>query len=459
MKLDSTMIRAALIASFAKLNPVAPDPQPGDVRGRGRRRDHHHRLADPGVRRRAARRRRRAGLVHVHGRDLALADGRVRQPRRGARRGPRQGAGRCPAGDAHGHHRPPARRARGAGLGAAARRRGRRRGRGGHSRRRDRDRGHRLGGRVGDHRRIGAGDPGVRRRPQRGHRRHPRALGPDRGRDHPGARQELPGSDDRPGRGCRAAQDPERDRAQHPARGADPGLPAGRRLAAPVRALRQHRGLRRDPDRAAGGVDPDHDRRAAVRDRDRRHGPTRAPQRARALRPCGRGLRRHRRAAARQDRHDHARKPRGDRVHPDARRQRGGSRRGGPDRLARRRNARGPFDRRAGEAVRDPRARVRPRSGDLRPVLGRDPDERRRPRRQPAAQGRRRRDSRLRRGAGRPGPGRAAGSGRPDRPRGGHTAGGGPRRAGARRHLSQGRGQGGDAACGSTTCGRWASAR
>ena len=31
------------------------------------------------------------------------------------------------------------------------------------------------------------GDPRVRRRPQRGDRRHARALRPDRGRDHPGA--------------------------------------------------------------------------------------------------------------------------------------------------------------------------------------------------------------------------------------------------------------------------------
>ena len=50
----------------------------------------------------------------------------------------------------------------------------RRRGRGGGAdpRRRHRDRGHRLGRRVGDHRRVRAGDPRVRRRPQRGHRRH-----------------------------------------------------------------------------------------------------------------------------------------------------------------------------------------------------------------------------------------------------------------------------------------------
>ena len=149
----------------------------------------------------------------------------------------------------------------------------------------------------------------------RRHRRHQGALRPDRRRDHPGARQVLPRPHDRPGRGRRAAQDAERDRARHPARGADPDLPHRRRLAAPVRALRRHRTLGDDADRAARGADPDHDRGAALGDRDRRHGPPRAPQRARPLRPRGRGLRRLRRAAARQDRHDHARQPRGDRVH------------------------------------------------------------------------------------------------------------------------------------------------
>ena len=55
-------------------------------------------------------------------------------------------------------------------------------------------------------------------------------------------------------------------------------------------------------DRAARRADPDHDRRAALGDRDRRHGPARAAQRARDVRARGRGVRRRRRAAARQDR-------------------------------------------------------------------------------------------------------------------------------------------------------------
>ena len=63
-----------------------------------------------------------------------------------------------------------------AGLRAGPRRR--RRGRGGRAdpRRRHRDRGHRLRRRVGHHRRVGARHPRVRRRPQRRHRRHARAL-------------------------------------------------------------------------------------------------------------------------------------------------------------------------------------------------------------------------------------------------------------------------------------------
>ena len=113
--------------------------------------------------------------------------------------------------------------------------------------RRHRDRGHRLGRRVGDHRRVGAGGARVRRRPLGGHRRHPGALRPDRGRDHPGARAELPRPDDRPGRGRRAAQDAERDRAQHPARRPDAGLPRRRRHAAPVRRVLRHRRLGRRP--------------------------------------------------------------------------------------------------------------------------------------------------------------------------------------------------------------------
>ena len=54
--------------------------------------------------------------------------------------------------------------------------------------------------------------------------------------------------------------------------------------------------------RAAGLPDPDHDRRTALGHRHRRHGPAGTPQRAGHVGPCGRGGRRRRRAAARQDR-------------------------------------------------------------------------------------------------------------------------------------------------------------
>ena len=65
--------------------------------------------------------------------------------------------------------------------------------------------------------------------------------------------------------------------------------------------------------------------------------------------------------------------------------------------LARRRDARGPLDRRARQAVRHPRARHGRRRRRVRPVHRADADERRRPRRPAAAQGRRRRGDRVRR--------------------------------------------------------------
>ncbi len=63
--------------------------------------------------------------------------------------------------------------------------------------------------------------------------------------------------------------------------------------------------------RAARLPHPDDDRRPSLRDRRRRHGPDDARQRHRHVGARGRGRRRLRRAAARQDRHDHARQPAG----------------------------------------------------------------------------------------------------------------------------------------------------
>jgi hypothetical protein len=73
-----------------------------------------------------------------------------------------------------------------------------------------------------------------------------------------------------------------------------------------------------DPRGAADHADPDHDRGPALGDRHRRHGPAGALQRARQIGPRGGSRRRYRRAAARQDRHDHDRRPPGERVPPAA---------------------------------------------------------------------------------------------------------------------------------------------
>ena len=65
---------------------------------------------------------------------------------------------------------------------------------------------------------------------------------------------------------------------------------------------------RADAGRADRLPDPDDDRRVARRDRHRRHGPRAARQHHRQERQGGGGRRRYRHRAARQDRHDHARR-------------------------------------------------------------------------------------------------------------------------------------------------------
>ena len=84
-------------------------------------------------------------------------------------------------------------------------------------------------------------------------------------------------------------------------------IPSLRRLCGRLRADRR-------AGRAVRHADPDHHRRAAVGDRHCRHGPPRALQRACHVGPCRRGRRRRRHAASRQDRHDHARQPPGERI-------------------------------------------------------------------------------------------------------------------------------------------------
>ena len=109
-------------------------------------------------------------------------------------------------------------------------------------------------------------------------------------------------------------------------------------------AQRQRRHRHRDG-LAAGLPHPDHDRRAAVGHRHRRHGPAGAAQRAGHVGPRRRGRRRRQHAAARQDRHHHAGQPAGRGIRPADRRHARGAGRRGPAVQPRRRNARRPLDR------------------------------------------------------------------------------------------------------------------
>ena len=84
-----------------------------------------------------------------------------------------------------------------------------------------------------------------------------------------------------------------------------------------------------------------------------------------------------------------------------------------------------------------------PAARAVRAVHRADADERRRHERQPPAQGRRRRDHRVRHRGRRASPRRAPARARPDRPRGRNPARGRPQRAGARRDLPEGHDQGG----------------
>ena len=286
---------------------------------------------------------------------MALVHAPVREPRRGGGRGPRQGAGRRPApdadrgqGQARGIGGGP-QLARGLGLDAEA---GRSRpGRGRRPdpvRRRDRRR-RGLGGRIGDHRRV---CPVIR---ESGGDRSAVTGGTRVLSDQilvritaaPGVHLHRP--HDRPGRRCRAAEDAQRDRAQHPARRHDADLRSGGGQHPELCRLRR----RLDPGHRPGGPvrhpDPHHDRCFALGHRHRRHGPTGPLQRAGHVRPSGRGRRRRRHPAARQDRHDHAGQPPGHRADRHARRVRPGSGRCRPAVQLPRRDARGPLDRRAGQ--------------------------------------------------------------------------------------------------------------
>ena len=157
----------------------------------------------------------------------------------------------------------------------------------------------RLGGRVRDHRRIRARDSRSRRRPLGGYRRHARAFRPDQSPHHFESRRNFPRPNDRFGRGRRAPEDSQRNRAQHSAGGPDHHFPAGRGYAA---AFRDLLGIAADgicARLAAGLPDSDHHRRLAFRDRHCRHGSPGAAQRARHVRARRRSCRRREHFAAR----------------------------------------------------------------------------------------------------------------------------------------------------------------
>ena len=136
--------------------------------------------------------------------------------------------------------------------------------------------------------------------------------------------RDVPRPDDRPRRGRQAPAHAERDRAR---RSCSPGLTIVFLMATvtlrPFGDVRRRRPSARRAGRAARLPHPDDDRRPAVGDRHRRHGPRRALQRAGDERPRRRGLGRRRRHPARQDRHDHLRQPARRVDHAGARRRRG----------------------------------------------------------------------------------------------------------------------------------------
>ena len=180
------IVRRAIIDSLRQAEPADARWEPGDLRRRGRLRRRH----DPD---RRGHRERRPGRVRHGDRARPVVHGAVRELRRGDGRGARA------------RRRPRALRKTRADLVARrltrdgaeetipasqlrAGRPGDGRGRRADPGRRRHRRGDRLGGRVGDHRRVRAGDPRIRRRPIGGHGRNPRAVGLDQGPDHRASR-------------------------------------------------------------------------------------------------------------------------------------------------------------------------------------------------------------------------------------------------------------------------------
>ncbi len=223
--------------------------------------------------------------------------------------------------------------------------------------------------------------------------------------DHVESRRDVPRSDDRAGRRGAAAEDAERDRAEHPHRRAHADLPACRGYAAAVCGV-QRRGRRgrsgaerRRAGRAARLPDSDDHRRPAVGDRHRRHGPRDAAQRAGDERQGGRGVGRRAHAAARQDRNHHARQPAGGRVRAAARGPGIGTGGRRPALEPRRRDTRRALHRRSRQReIPAARPRRRRQVGPFHPILRLHADERRRSRRPAASQRRGRHNHGVRQG-------------------------------------------------------------
>ena len=130
--------------------------------------------------------------------------------------------------------------------------------------------------------------------------------------------------------------------------------------------------------------DPDHDRRTAVGDRNRRNGPGAACERHHQIGQGRRDGRRHRHAAARQDGNHHHRQPQGDQILPGTGDGYESVRRSLHVLVAVRRNARGEIDHRTGARTGPPRARTEHDRRADDPFLRRDEMLRRRPGRRPA---------------------------------------------------------------------------
>ncbi len=253
----------------------------------------------------------------------------------------------------------------------ASRRRVRRARRRADPRRRRDHRRHRLRRRVGHHRRVGTGHPRVGRRPFRRDGWHACAVRPDHRAHHVEAGRDVPRPHDRARRRRRAAEDAERDRAQHPAGRTHAHLPARGRDAPAVRDLLARGPVAHRAGRVARVPDPHDDRRVVVGDRHRGNGPARAAQRARHERPRGRSRGRLLHVAARQDGHHHLRQPPSGRVHLAPGCGRTGSGRVGVDLELGRRDPRRPLDRHVRRGALRPEA----------PATSRTPSSCRSPRR------------------------------------------------------------------------------